>query len=74
MTFGERLRQVRERRGMSQQELADRAQVSRQLVYFLESGRRESTSVEVAKRIALALGTSVDYLVGTWEETRAAVA
>ena len=67
MTFGERLREVRERRGLSQNALAERAGVSRQLVFYLESGQRQSPTVDNAKKLARVLNVSIDYLAGTYE-------
>jgi len=65
--IGERLRQCRARHEWSQHELARRADVPQALISRLEAGRRASVTTEVAKRLALALGTSIDYLVGTWD-------
>ena len=55
------IRHLRERRGWSQQDLADRAGVSRQLVGAMESGRH-SPSVSAALAVAGVLGVTVESL------------
>lgn len=46
--IGERLRKLRTMRGMSQDELAERAGLSRDLIAKLEQGRRSSTRLTSA--------------------------
>ena len=60
---GSRLRAARERAGLTQAELAERAGVSRQLVGAIEAGRH-SPAVDAALRIAGALDASVERLFG----------
>jgi len=55
------LRQFRRDAGLSQQELAGQAGISRQAYLSVESGK-SSPSTEVAFRLARALGTQVDGL------------
>jgi len=62
--FGERLKRFRESRGWSQRELAQRAGIPQPTVGYLETGRRSGLTVETARRIADALGVSIDRLVG----------
>ena len=38
------------------------------LLSYLEAGRRDTVTTDVAKRLARTLGVSIDYLVGTWDE------
>lgn len=64
MTFGERLRRLRELAGMSQAELARKAGFHRAVIHMLESGRRTGLTVESARRLARALNVTLDYLVG----------
>jgi transcriptional regulator with XRE-family HTH domain len=64
---GERIYQCRSHHGWSQHELARQSGVPQALISRLEAGRRTVVTTEVAKRLALALGTSIDYLVGTWD-------
>lgn len=63
----ERLRALREKRGMTQRELADAIGVSRQAIGFYESGEREPDLTTIQK-LAHALGTSVSYLVGETDD------
>ena len=68
MTFGERLRQFRELAKMSQSELARRANIPQPVVSDVESGRQKSVNLETARRIARALGVTLNLLAGTGEE------
>jgi transcriptional regulator with XRE-family HTH domain len=34
----------------------------------LENGKRDAMNTDTAKALARALGVSIDYLVGTWDE------
>ena len=61
---GERLRASREAAGLSQQDLAVRAGVSRQLVGAVETGRH-LPRVDSALALAEVLGVTVDSLFGT---------
>src|SRR5438094_672225 len=69
MTLGEKLKALREARGWSQHELAQRAHVRQALVSELESGKKEDTTGSVFRRLARALHVSVDYLVGMYNGT-----
>ena len=62
MTFGEKLQSLRQRAGMSQDQLAERLQVSRQAVSRWE---RDETMPETDKVVALAdiFGVTTDYLL-----------
>jgi transcriptional regulator with XRE-family HTH domain len=73
--LGERIREVRQRKGLSQSELARLSGVARSLITNVEAGRR-TLSLANARDVARALGVSVDYLIGTFEpdERRATVA
>jgi len=61
--FGKRLRELRQMRTITQEQLADMADISRVMV-----GRYETTdqlpALDTLVRIADALGTSTDYLLG----------
>ena len=59
----QRLQRARERASLTQAELADRADVSRQLVSSVEAGRH-APAVDAALRIAGVLGESVETLFG----------
>ena len=62
-TFGENLRKLREMRDITQEQLAEMADIARTMV-----GRYETTdqlpSLDTLMRLADALDTSTDYLLG----------
>lgn len=69
MVFGERLRTLREKRGWTQQDLADRLNISRNTVAGYESkGKipREDTLISIAD----IFGVSTDYLLGRIDDPR----
>ena len=63
----DRLRQARERAGVSQRELARRLNVSQQSIAQHELGQRQPRP-ERLRALAVALGVSCDYLVGLRDE------
>lgn len=69
MTLGERIRLIRQRRGLSQNELSRQAGVRQALISELEAGKKQDTTGSVLRRLAHVLGVSVDYLVGMYEDT-----
>ena len=60
--FSARLRELRERAGMTREELAGRARLRVTVVRDLEQGHRSSPSWRVAIALATALGVSLDDL------------
>lgn len=62
-TFGQRLRDVRKRRGLSQRELATASGVSLSLIRKLEQDERNDTRLETARRLAVALHMPTTELV-----------
>ena len=62
MTFGQAIKEKREKYGLTQQELAEKLFVSRQTVCRWENGTR-CPDLIMAKRIALVLGISLDELL-----------
>ena len=68
MPLGDRIKQRREELGWSQRELAQQAGVPQPTISDLERGRQKDVTTTYARRLARALGVSIDYLVGTWEE------
>jgi transcriptional regulator with XRE-family HTH domain len=75
-TFGQRLKAIREKRGWSQSELAERAGVPYETIYRVERGTHQEPRVSIAAKLALALGVSLDVLAGLYgdDRTPAAVA
>jgi len=67
--FGEKIKRLREEKGMTQQSMADRLYVTRQAVSRWECGARYPDLL-MTKRIADALGTSIDELVSGEELKR----
>lgn len=74
MFFGERLKQVRERRGWSQRDLARNAAVDHAWISRLESGERHNIQLDAAAKLATALGVSMDYLAGLTKKRRPIIA
>jgi transcriptional regulator with XRE-family HTH domain len=66
MTFGQRLAQLRDARGWSQQELADRSGVPYITIYRCERGVHQEPRVSIAAKLARALGVSLDVLANTY--------
>ena len=63
---GEKIKDLRRKRGMTQLQLADRVGVSAQVISNLErSYTSDRTKPEVLVAIAETLSTSVDYLIGS---------
>lgn len=66
--FAKRVAQKREERGWSQQELAEKAQTSYQTIWRIENGKHKEPGIYIARKIARALGVSLDYLVNLYGE------
>jgi len=62
-TFGKRLRELREAKGMSQESLAHEAGLDRTYVSSVERGKR-NISLENIERLAKALGIKIKDLFG----------
>lgn len=58
------IKELRIKKGLTQQQVADALHISRQVYGFYENGKREP-NIETLKRIASFFGVSVDYLLGT---------
>lgn len=57
-----RVKEVREKQGLTQEELATRSGISRQTISAIENDTRYSAGVGTLAAIAKALGTTVDEL------------
>lgn len=66
--FPERLRHARDKKGLSQSELAEKAGLQPSAVSHFETGRR-SPSFDNLKALSEALQVSTDYLLGREVET-----
>ncbi|MFH8366984.1 helix-turn-helix domain-containing protein [Streptomyces sp. NPDC018031] len=62
-SFGDRLREIRKRRGLTQRALADAAGVSVSTIRVLEQGEHSAPRMETARRLAVALGVPTMRLV-----------
>ena len=62
--FGERLREMRKHRGLSQQELAERLGTAHGWISELENARQTHVQADTVYRLCEALGVSSDYLMG----------
>jgi transcriptional regulator with XRE-family HTH domain len=70
-TAGDRIREVREKRRLTQDQLAEKADVSKSFLSEVENDKR-SAGAETLLKIANALGASIDYLLrGAVHETAA---
>lgn len=64
MAFKERLKAKRKEARLSQTELAERVGVTSRTIQNYELGSRKPQNMEVVQRLADALGTTADYLLG----------
>ena len=65
--FGERLKRIREKRGWTLRELAERSGVPYETIYRCERGTHQEPRVSVAADLARALGVSLDGLAGLYD-------
>ncbi len=68
MSFGDNIKKLRQERGLSQQRLAELSGLSLRSIQNYESNKRYPNNLAIVKKIAEALGTSYDVLLG--EEDR----
>lgn len=70
MTLGDRLRQLRDMKRLSQDELGQRASVPQSVITDVESGHQATVPLDIAQRLADALAVTLDSLVGSGEASR----
>jgi transcriptional regulator with XRE-family HTH domain len=63
-TLAERIKSLRESAGLSQSELAGSAGVTKSAVGMIETGKRPYPQADTLARIARALGTTSEKLLG----------
>lgn len=63
MSVGERIKQLRKLKKITQQELANKAGLSNMTIYHIEKGNKQPSADTLAK-IADVLNVSVDFLMG----------
>lgn len=61
--LGTVLRAIRERKGLTQDQVAERAGITKPYLSQLESGARKNPSLPVLRRLAKALGVRVTRLL-----------
>lgn len=69
--FGKRLKQVREIRGLTQEDLAERAGLTAVLISHYETGVKPGASAITLVKLADALSVTIDYLLGRTNEMKA---
>ncbi len=70
---GKRIRKLREKKGMTQEQLADMVGVSYKTINAIENGSR-GTTVDTLDLLADGLGSTIDYIVkGTVENDEIAI-
>lgn len=72
MNFGERLRGIREDLDIKQKDLAERCNISTQVLSNYENGRREP-DLKTVVRLAEELDVSLEYLITGHNRTRDAI-
>jgi transcriptional regulator with XRE-family HTH domain len=73
-TLGERVRELRERARLTQDELAARAKLSKGFLSDIENNKRTKVGSDFLLRIATTLGTTVEFLMTGEEDEDAAAA
>lgn len=63
--MGYRIKEFREKKGMTQEELSEKSGVSRTTISGLESGEDRAVSSKTLLKLATALGTSVEKIFFT---------
>ena len=71
MAFAEKLKALRKRENVTQEEIADAMKVSSRAVRFYEAGKREPTFSSLVE-IADYFGVSLDYLLDRSDDPRSA--
>jgi transcriptional regulator with XRE-family HTH domain len=63
MPIGDRLKELRVRKGQSLQQVADAIEASKAHIWELESNRSKNPSLDLLQKLAGHFGTSVAYLI-----------
>ena len=63
MSLGYKVKDLREKKGMNQQQVADTSGITQATISRIESGEIKQLKSEKLKGLAEALGVTVDYLV-----------
>ena len=68
MTLGRRVREARERLGMSLDKLAHQVEIERNTLWYIEVGRTKHPRADQIAALAQALQVSADYLLGLTDD------
>lgn len=60
--MGYKIREFREAKNMTQEELSRKSGVSRTIIHFLETDSKRTTTIKTLLKIAAALETTVDKI------------
>lgn len=60
--MGYRIKELREARGMTQEELSEASGVSRTTIWALENGTEHSTTTKTLRKLADALSVTIEQL------------
>lgn len=63
--MGYRIKELRDEKRMTQEELAEKSGVSRTIISMLENKSSQSTSTKTLVKLATALGVTVDHIFFT---------
>ena len=63
LTIGQRIRQLRDERGMTQKQLGEKVRRGQSAIAMLESGQTSLASLILAADLANALGVQIDDLI-----------
>ena len=63
MSLGEKVKELREKKGMNQKELSKASAITQATISRIEKGKVNQLKSEALKRLADALGSTIDYLV-----------
>lgn len=66
--IGQRLKRLREKKGLSRRQLENLAEIPHGVISRLERDERTAPSMKAAMSLAKVLGVSLDYLCGMYEE------
>ena len=66
-SFGSKVKQLREERGWSQQELAKLARIPYMTIWRIERDEHHYTRMDIAVKLARTLGVSLDVLCGVYD-------
>jgi transcriptional regulator with XRE-family HTH domain len=68
MMLGSRVREARERLGMTQEKLAQQVTIERNTLWYIEAGRTKHPRADQIAALAQALHVSADYLLGLTDD------